>query len=271
MNTILRHVMASLILWPGIVLAQNTNGNIKVKITQEINGETKTFEGEYENEEQMKSDPNYQEFTGTNPNFRFHFNDDVDPMGSGFFFQLPDNSEPMIFPFDSTFVFGSMEPEEFEKQMEELRNLHGFAPFAPGFSWTFSDSLDEEVDAMIQAFGSTNGQVRVLRRVEVKDVEGAEFGKKGAVAKTEQLQLNDLNFYPNPSNGRFTLRFKVPEQGELAIKIYNVEGKEVFSRFFDQFGGTFSEAIDLTEQGQGIYLLEIRLDNGRLTKKIVVN
>ncbi len=271
MKTILRHLFASLLLWPGIALAQSSNGNIKVKITQEINGETKTFEGEYENEEQMKADPNYQEFIGSNPNFKFHFDDEADPMGNGFFFQLPDNGEPMIFPLDSTFVFKSMELEEFEKQMEAFRNQSGFSPFAPGFSWSFSDSLDEETDAMIMAFGSHNGHVRVLKKVEVKDVEGSEFGKKGTVTKTEQLQLSDLSFYPNPSNGRFTLRFKVPEQGELAIKIYSVEGKEVFSRFFDQFGGIFSEALDLTEQGQGIYLLEIRLDGGRLTKKIVVN
>lgn len=282
MKTFLHYLLALCALMPLVAHSQSEEGKIKVKVTREINGEKKTFEAEYENEEQMKADPNYQEFVGSENNaFMFHFDDEdfgTLPNGKNFFFQLPDDFDEtlMAFPFDSAFAFTPKSEEELRAHLEELRKHHVFTlpPNAPGFSWFLSDSIAEAFDGAAHVFGfSADGQrqAHMIRKVEIKDLDGNEFGKKGAVSKNELLELEGLSFYPNPSDGKFRLRFKVPAQGELEIKIFNIDGREVFSRYFDQFGGTFTEMIDLTGQGSGIYLMEIRLDDNRLTKKIVVN
>ena len=109
------------------------------------------------------------------------------------------------------------------------------------------------------------------RRVNISD-DTSEFGKKGKVSETNQLTLENLSYYPNPAtNGRFKLKFDVPEVSELSIKIYNLDGKEILGRYFDAFDGTYSETIDLSGQSEGIYLLEIENNGKRLTRKIAIN
>ena len=70
---------------------------------------------------------------------------------------------------------------------------------------------------------------------------------------------------------RLLKNFTLPEEGELNIRISNLEGKEVFSRYFERFGGTYSEMIDLSDQKDGIYLLEIISGGNKEVKKIIIN
>ncbi|MEM6831375.1 MAG: hypothetical protein AAF551_12745, partial [Bacteroidota bacterium] len=65
-------------LFSAYAQGEENDGKITVEITKEINGEKKTFKGEYENEEQMKADPNYQEFAGDDHDFTFMLDRDSD-------------------------------------------------------------------------------------------------------------------------------------------------------------------------------------------------
>lgn len=261
----------------GASLAQSDDeGKIVVEITKEVNGEKKTFKGEYNSAEEMRADPNYQEFAGDeggfniwfddemskdvflnlnqlkdqNQSFFKFFHDDNEDAGQGFFFKHFDNDSVDGF---FNFHLDNMNMEEFKEQMKKF---------------------GEEMEMMMEGFHEDdNDQVKVFafKRVKVTDVND-EFGKKGKVEDNYKLELEDLNFYPNPSsNGRFKVRFNVPQEGELSIKVSNLEGKEVFSRYFERFGGLYSEMIDLSGQNDGIYLLEISQGKKRLTKKIVIN
>lgn len=254
--------------------AQGENdGKIIVEITKEVDGEKKTFRGEYESTEEMYADPNYQDFAGDEHSFNFWFDEDADrdiflhldqlkghnrsffrmfddeedAKDSHFFFeQLDGDSTSGFFNFH---MDGDM--EDLQEHMRELRKG--------------MDLMFEEMDK--------NGRVRVIeiKRIRVTDVAN-EFGKKGQVEKADQLELEDLRFYPNPSsNGKLKLRFTVPEENELAIRISNLEGKAVYNRYFESFSGMYSEMIDLSDQKEGIYLLEIMQDKKRLTRKIIIN
>ncbi|WP_462254188.1 T9SS type A sorting domain-containing protein [Ekhidna sp.] len=258
-------------------IAQDDDNKIVVEITKEINGEKKTFNGEYNSTEEMKADPQYQEFAGDEDGFNFWFDSDsgsdvflhLDQLknrsGSGFNFFHGDDDEDdsNIFFFknfdsDSSNSFfdihlDGMDLEEYKEKMKEL-----------------GIEMDMLFDKLDEANSSKRFQVITMKRIKITDV-GDEFGKKGRVDKNEELELEDLVFYPNPSpNGRFKVRFQLPEEGELSIKVSNLEGKEVFSRYFERFGGTYSETIDLSGQKEGIYLLEIAQGKNRVTKKVVI-
>lgn len=100
----------------------------------------------------------------------------------------------------------------------------------------------------------------------------SDFGKKGKVKANNQLQLDGLSFFPNPApDGQLRLQFDTPEEGQLTIKVYNLNGKEVWSRYFEQYSGRYAEIIDLSKQQKGIYLLEITLNDKRLTRKIAID
>ncbi|MEP1035687.1 T9SS type A sorting domain-containing protein [Ekhidna sp.] len=255
-------------------------GKIVVEITKDVNGEKKTFKGEYNSTEEMRADPQYQEFAEEDHGFNFWFDDNNDAdvfmhldqlrnqNGSAFKFFHSDEGEESDnntfffkhFDGDSTEAFfdihlDGMDMEEYKAKMKEL---------------------GIEMDILLDRFkndadGDRHVQAFVFKRIKITDVDN-EFGKKGKVAESNVLELEELAFFPNPSpNGRFKVRFKVPEEGELNIKVSNLEGKEVFSRYFERFGGTYSEMIDLSGQKEGIYLLEIAQGKKRLTKKIVIN
>lgn len=243
-------------------------GKITIQITKEINGEKKTFKGEYENEEQMKADPNYQEFAGEEDEVNFWFGDksdfelDLDQVRkqSQAFFSFGDDDEAKIFlknlkgDSSGSFQFHSFSDEDAQEHMKDLHI---------------------EIEALLQNLHDGEGKsvfVFSTKKIKVMDVDGDEFGKKGAVTENNKLELEDLSFYPNPSSdGRFKVRFSVPEEDELKIKVFNLDGKEVYNRYFERFGGTYSESMDLSGQDEGIYLLEISQGDKRTTKKIVIN
>lgn len=257
--------------------AQNDDGKIVIEITKEINGEKKTFKGEYNSTEEMHADPKYQEFAGDDNQFHF-WSDDGDAnaffhmdhmkdMNKHFykFFDDEDGDNAFFFDFDDdsasgafNFQFDNFDSEEFSEEMREKLK-----------------DLGIEMEALVEKFSDENGdrkmKIITLKSIKVSDV-GDEFGKKGKVNESNLLELDDLTFYPNPSkNGRIKVRFTTPEESELTIKVTNLEGKEVFNRYFDSFSGLYSETIDLSGQSEGIYLLEISQGKKRLTKKLVVD
>ncbi|MEM6735200.1 MAG: T9SS type A sorting domain-containing protein [Bacteroidota bacterium] len=267
-------ILASLVFiaLAGILFAQEKDGKIVVEITKEINGEKKTFKGEYSSKEEMEADPNYQEFAGGDDQFHFwsnHENSDVflyldqmKDMKSHFFkfFDHEDEANSFFFHgFDAdsasgafNFHFDSFDSEELREKMK---------------------NLGIEMEALADKFSDDEDLQRktiTKKHIKIIDVDD-EFGSKGKVNKNNLLELDDLTFHPNPSgDGRIRIRFTAPIEGELEIKVINLDRKQVFSRYFESFSGFYSESIDLSRQKEGIYLLEISQEEKRITKKIVI-
>ncbi|MEO1254054.1 MAG: T9SS type A sorting domain-containing protein [Bacteroidota bacterium] len=252
------------------------DGKIRIEITKEIDGEKRTFKGEYNSTEEMNTDPNYQEFAGEDNDFDFWFDDAVtsdvflhlDQLKGhhSSFFKFFDHedeegSNRLFFKhFDSDSVNGFfdmyLDDIDMEEYKEQLKNI--------------GIELDDLLNKLKDGDSESYTRTITIKRIKISDVTD-EFGKQGKVNESNLLELEDLTFYPNPSsNGRIKVRFSLPEEGELKIKVSNLEGKEVFSRYFGRFGGTYAETIDLSDQRDGIYLLEITQGKRRLTKKLVI-
>ncbi len=256
--------------------SQDEKSKITVEITKEVNGEKRTFKGEYENAEQMRSDPNYQEFAGEDGGLKLWFDQDgtdtdlllnldqFNQFGKSFKFGFGGSGLDGFdlfrhFGIDSTDEssgFFHLDGDDWEEREESLDKLQEEMR-------SLMDHLGEGEDSRVFMFST--------KRLKILDVEGDEFGKKGSVSENNLLELDNLSFFPNPStDGRFKIRFSVPKEDELNIKVFNIEGKEVFNRYFERFGGLYSETLDLSGQKEGMYLLEISQSKQRLTKKIMI-
>ena len=86
----------------------------------------------------------------------------------------------------------------------------------------------------------------------------------------EEISINNLNIYPNPSRDVFNITFKIEEKQNLKVRILNVIGEKVISDNLQQFVGEYTKEIDLTNKAKGIYFLEIETDNGVTNKKIIL-
>ncbi len=70
--------------------------------------------------------------------------------------------------------------------------------------------------------------------------------------------------YPNPNNGKFTIKVKNEESvAKSAIEIYNVLGERVYSSLFQTSKVTLNE-INLSSQTSGMYLYRIINEKGQL-------
>lgn len=80
--------------------------------------------------------------------------------------------------------------------------------------------------------------------------------------------ITDLNIYPNPNNGTFTINFK-PESNTTAVKIHDIRGRNVFEKSFEN-NGIFNQTVSLNNVESGVYLVTIQDGNRNITKKIVI-
>lgn len=111
-----------------------------------------------------------------------------------------------------------------------------------------------------------------IQDIDNNEVKQLSQNKKGDVQWSEKntLAADDLRFFPNPNNGKFTVNFSLPEHEEVCVLISDPNGKEVFKDKIDNFDGHYERQIDLSHQAKGTYFLQITQKNKQLGKKIVI-
>lgn len=87
----------------------------------------------------------------------------------------------------------------------------------------------------------------------------------GTVGIEENMQMSDVNIYPNPSSGIFTVDLGNCKDAKLSV--CDVLGNRVWKK---DYGGETSQEINLSFQPKGIYFLEIVSDGERFVKKIIL-
>lgn len=287
----IKSIVALSILTNGtLLLAQENDSQITIDITKEVDGKTEKFSKTYSSKEEMEADDELQ-----------NFSEDLDqvtqvvvsPGGTqSIKIHKTDSSSSYAFDFDTEVkkvvkkmkVYDDTDNDsmaiKLQKQIykleEALANLgmdiQEEIEIMEDMDW---DEIKERHKIMIideekETEELLLGDDEIEKTMTISIVDGSEFGKKGKVSNNELLDLEVLDYYPNPSQGRFRLKFKVQEEGPLNVKVYNLDGQEVFVRYFPRYSGTYSELIDLRGQDPGIYLLEINHDKKRLIRKMLI-
>ena len=83
----------------------------------------------------------------------------------------------------------------------------------------------------------------------------------------EQVPEEDLNIYPNPTNGALTIEYPEQLYESATIYLYNSVGKVCKSSSFD---GAGSVNIDLSDMPRGFYFVELRAGSAILGKAKVL-
>tara|TARA_B110000438_G_scaffold187052_1_gene178719 strand:+ start:239 stop:550 length:312 start_codon:yes stop_codon:yes gene_type:complete len=75
--------------------------------------------------------------------------------------------------------------------------------------------------------------------------------------------------YPNPTNSDITIEFEFFNTSEIKIGVYNTLGQEIFNKEISSFSGKFKEKINLGDYSEGVYIINIISNTGKLyTKRI---
>jgi len=98
-----------------------------------------------------------------------------------------------------------------------------------------------------------------------------KFHKPSAAGISNAGNLEQLDLYPNPTEGRFRLSFKAKKSVDnLSISVTDVTGRQVLAHQFSNAGKSFTQDIDLTNKPRGIYLVEMIADGEKIVRKVIV-
>ncbi|MEL6671453.1 MAG: T9SS type A sorting domain-containing protein [Bacteroidota bacterium] len=105
----------------------------------------------------------------------------------------------------------------------------------------------------------------------VSDVSVTIIENADLVEKLAEAGINQMSVFPNPSmDGNFQLDLILAESGVLNVKVYDPQGRVCWASDEEGEVLSYSELIDLTGRAAGIYALEIKTAQGKLSRKIMV-
>ena len=104
-------------------------------------------------------------------------------------------------------------------------------------------------------------------------INGVAYGTITTVDEDE-LESGSYNVaqnYPNPFNPTTTIRYELPEQAFVTLKVYNVLGQEVATLVSqEQVAGSYHVQFDATGLASGVYLYRLQAADYFRTKKLVL-
>jgi len=86
----------------------------------------------------------------------------------------------------------------------------------------------------------------------------------------EQMDLQQVQIFPNPNEGMFTLNINTGEASQkLLVQVVDMAGRIIFEKKVQNFNGMLTETIQLTEQKSGTYLVNISTDKKAYQRTII--
>ncbi|MEO1260297.1 MAG: PDZ domain-containing protein [Bacteroidota bacterium] len=86
----------------------------------------------------------------------------------------------------------------------------------------------------------------------------------------QNLRIEELAIFPNPTVSMFNLQFELPETGKTAIRVFNSSGQIIYTEDLNNFSGYYNGKIDLGGQPAGTYFVMIQQSEFSVSKKLIV-
>lgn len=130
------------------------------------------------------------------------------------------------------------------------------------------NTLDPEVIEAIEP-SADNSEV-VIEKVEEQEAQVIEKTLESELPLIRDLEVQQLNVFPNPTTGIFDINLTVLQEGRTTVRVLTPQGQVIYENNLGNFSGTFSDRIDIANNAKGIYFLIINQDQRRITRKIVL-
>jgi hypothetical protein len=137
--------------------------------------------------------------------------------------------------------------------------------------------IDKEIEAAMKEAGAngstTKKEIKVIitRKVMISDVSGED--KKTLPSNLQQVRGNnfeELNVFPNPSKGNFSVSYKGNTSDPVTITLYDALGKTVLVEKGISTDKEITKNIDVSHLKKGIYFLHLEQGKKAEVKKVVI-
>lgn len=101
------------------------------------------------------------------------------------------------------------------------------------------------------------------------DTSGCHYIAYTNVEENHYTGLDNVNIYPNPNNGEFTLQFNSAQNQKVEIEFMDLQGRVIFTKNLGKITGLHTELFN-ESPASGIYLLKVKSGEGQSLHRIVI-
>jgi hypothetical protein len=122
------------------------------------------------------------------------------------------------------------------------------------------------------AESNTLMEVRIdIETITEDDMNQVNSSASPRLSNENDLSLENISFYPNPNNGQINLNFQLNEREPVDILLYDQNGSVIYKESVLNFSGSYSNTIDISDQADGSYFLQIMQGERTYSKKVIKN
>ncbi|MCZ4408663.1 Omp28-related outer membrane protein [Cryomorphaceae bacterium 1068] len=125
-----------------------------------------------------------------------------------------------------------------------------------------------------------NGSYEVVDMASSETIlEGGAFSAEeaknfaaGVLSVDNVTSVNDFTMFPNPTNGLLNVEFNLVSSQRVSIDVLDLTGRLIISKDLGVLPAGYSlQQINLSGQSEGLYLLNMNVNDGRVVGKFTVN
>ncbi|MBL4624420.1 MAG: T9SS type A sorting domain-containing protein, partial [Flavobacteriales bacterium] len=128
-------------------------------------------------------------------------------------------------------------------------------------------NLMRELGIEYDGKGGTAKKVTVKQIVIIEEEESENV--QSQPRKMVKIDEHEMNFYPNPNTGKFTLDFTTESKKKAQITVVDANGKEIYKRLV-KGDKQYSLPIDISKESKGLCIIKIQQGDDIRARKILV-
>jgi hypothetical protein len=142
-------------------------------------------------------------------------------------------------------------------------------------SYTDQDPPNEDLTYYIEVM-APNSCIETVKKPTTLNVSRSnrKSSKKSASSGgiellEEAMHVGFLKIYPNPGSGQYNLILNLEEEDNITILVYDISGKMILNKEYQDIQGTLESKFDLSAYSDGIYQVHVKTKNGLIHRILI--
>ena len=139
------------------------------------------------------------------------------------------------------------------------------------YSWDFGDGSTSTDESPTHIYGA-DGVYTVTLIVTNECGSDTTTGTctVTTVGMEEDALNQSLSIYPNPTSGNFTVTFTASSSMNVELTVLDLQGQVIYNNALGSVSGDVKEAINLNDIAAGMYFVELKVNDSKITRKLIV-
>jgi len=151
----------------------------------------------------------------------------------------------------------------YENDGNENFTPHTITTNAPGASSVYAVDVDGDGDIDVLSASQLDNKIAWYENLSPVGIE--------AISNEIPIEFRLSQSYPNPFNPATTIRFSIPEEFFVTIKVFNTLGQEITALINENIiAGSYEVEFDASKLPSGIYYYKLQAGSFVETKKMVL-